>query len=106
MEDEKRFQINMPANVKVRVEVISGIGIQEMIITAIAGVIAVFIALIYNAIFNNYLVAVGIWGFITGVTFLSIMKDKYNTCIAELVSNMIKFYQNQRIYEYVVREEK
>ena len=44
MEDEERFQINMPANVKVRVEVISGIGIQEMIITAIAGVIAITIS--------------------------------------------------------------
>lgn len=106
MEDEEKFQINMPANVKVRVEIINGIGIQEMITTAVAGIIAVFIALIYNAIFDNYLVAVGIWGAITGITFISVMKDKYNTCIAELVRNMIKFYQGQRIFEYVVKEER
>lgn len=105
MEDEERFQINMPANVKVRVEIINGIGIKEMISTAIAGVMAVFVALIYNTIFDNYLVALGIWGLITGVTFISVMKDKYNTCIAELIGNMIKFYQGQRIFEYVVREE-
>ena len=61
MEDESRFQINMPANVKVRVEIINGIGIKEMITTAIAGIIAVFIALIFNTLFNNYLVALGIW---------------------------------------------
>ena len=60
MEDESRFQINMPANVKVRVEIINGIGIKEMITTAIAGVIAVFIALIFNTLFNNYLVALGL----------------------------------------------
>lgn len=105
MEDESRFQINMPANVKTRVEIINGIGIHEMITTAIVGVVAIFIALIYNTIFNNYLVAIGIWGFITGVTFISVMKDKYNTCIAELIGNMIKFYQGQRIFNYVVKEE-
>lgn len=105
MEDESRFQINMPANVKVRVEIINGIGIKEMITTAIVGVIAVFIALIFNVIFNNYLVALGIWILITGATFISVMKDKYNTCIAELISNMIKFYQKQRIFNYVVKED-
>lgn len=106
MEDDERFQINMPANVKIRVEVINGIGIKEMIITGIVGIIAVFIALIYNVIFNNYLVALGIWGFITGITFISVMKDKYNTCIAELVNNMIKFYRGQRVFNYVIKEEK
>lgn len=105
MEEENRFQINMPANVKTRVEVINGIGIQEMIITAVVSVIAVFIALIYNAMFSNSLVAVGIWGFITVIAFISVMKDKYNTCIAELISNIIKFYQSQRIFEYKIREE-
>lgn len=105
MEDESRFQINMPANVKVRVEIINGIGIKEMITTTIVGVFSVFISLIYNLIFNNYLIALGIWILITGATFISVMKDKYNTCIAELVSNMIKFYQRQRIFNYVVKEE-
>lgn len=46
MENESKFQINIPANVKVRVEIISGIGIKEMIITAIAGIMAICIALI------------------------------------------------------------
>ena len=87
MEDESRFQINMPANVKVRVEIINGIGI------------------IFNTIFNNYLIALGIWIVITGATFISVMKDKYNTCIAELISNMFKFYQKQRVFHYVVKEE-
>lgn len=105
MENENRFQINMPANVKTRVEIINGIGIQEMIITGVVGTIAVLIALIYNAIFNNYIVALGIWGLVTGVTFISVMKDKYNTCIAELVGNIIKFCQGQKIFMYVVKEE-
>ena len=105
MEDESRFQINMPSNVKVRVEIINGIGIKEMITTAVVGIVAVFIALIFNALFNNYLVALGIWIVITGGTFLAVMKDKYNTCIAELISNMFKFYQKQRVFYYVVKEE-
>jgi len=106
MEEENRFQINMPANVKTRVEVINGIGIQEMIITGIVSAVAIFIALIYNTIFNNTLVAVGIWGFFTVIAFISVMKDKYNTCIAELIGNIIKFYQSQRIFEYTIKEEK
>ena len=104
MEDEK-YQVPIPANVKIRTELINGIGIKELITTAIAGVIAVFIALIFNALFNNYLIALGIWILITGATFISVMKDKYNTCIAELINNMIKFYQRQRIFNYVVKEE-
>lgn len=103
--EEERYQIYMPANVKTRTEIVNGVGIQEMSITAVVGIIAVLIALIYNTIFDNYLVAVGIWIVITGVTFISLMKDRYNTCIAELVSNMIKFYQNQRFFKYVVKEE-
>ena len=105
MEDESRFQINMPANVKVTLEIINRIRIKEMITTAIACIVAVFIALIFNTIFNNYLIALGIWIVITGATFISVMKDKYNTCIAELISNMFKFYQKQRVFHYVVKEE-
>ena len=59
----------------------------------------------FNTIFNNYLIALGIWIVITGATFISVMKDKYNTCIAELISNMFKFYQKQRVFHYVVKEE-
>ena len=43
--DDKRYQVNIPANVKIRTELINGIGIKELITTAIAGTISIFIDL-------------------------------------------------------------
>ena len=38
--DDERYQVSIPANVKIRTELINGIGIKELITTAIAGTIS------------------------------------------------------------------
>ena len=75
MEDEK-YQVQIPANVKIRTELINGIGIKELITTAIAG----------------------------GFTFIAVMKDKNNSCIASLIINIYKYLKGQKFYKYVVKE--
>lgn len=103
--EEEQYQIQMPSDVKTRMELINGIGIKELITTGIAGGISLLIAYLYYIIFEGYLVPVGIFGIVTGGTFVMVMKDKHNSSIAGMIGNIIKFYNNQKFYKYVVKEE-
>lgn len=104
MEDEQ-YQVQMPSDVKTRMELINGIGIKELITTGIAGGISLLIAYLYFLIFGGYMVAVGIFAVGTGGTFVMVMKDKHNTSIAGMIMNVIHFYNKQKFYKYVVKEE-
>jgi len=103
MEDEK-YQINIPANVKVRTELINGVGIKELITTAIAGVISIFIDIPIYAISQNYLICLIVFAIITGFTFIAVMKDKNNSCIADLIMSIYQYIKGQKYYEYVTKE--
>lgn len=99
MEDEQ-YLIQMPSDVKTRMELINGIGIKELITTAIAGGISLVVAYISFLIFKNYLIAVGIFAIATGGTFICVMKDKNNSSIAMMIRNVIRFYSNQKFFKY------
>lgn len=103
MEDEK-YQVQIPANVKVRTELINGIGIKELITTCIAGFISLFIDIPIYLITENYLICLILFGIITGFTFLAVMKDKNNGCIASLLIDMYKYFKGQKFYEYETKE--
>ena len=103
MEDEK-YQVQIPANVKTRTELINGIGIKELITTAITGGISIFIAIPIYLISQNYLICLIFVGILTGFTFIAVMKDKNNSCIAGLLRNIYKFLKGQKYYKYVVKE--
>ena len=103
MEDEK-YQVEIPANVKTRTELVNGIGIKELITTAIVAVISIFIAIPIYLITQNYLVCFIIVGIMTGLTFIAVMKDKNNGCIASLIVNIYKYLKGQKFYKYVVKE--
>ena len=105
MEDEM-YMISIPANVNLRLEIINGVGVKELIQTAIAGGVALVIAFIVNAIFKNYLVAVGLFFGITGATFVAVQKDKNNFSIAGMIFNIFNFYKNQRYFEYRLNEDR
>ncbi len=103
MEDEK-YQVQIPANVKIRTELINGIGIKELITTSIAGIISIFVAIPIYLITQNYLVCLILVGIITGFAFIAVMKDKNNSCIANLIINIYKYLKGQKFYEYVIKE--
>lgn len=103
MEKEK-YQVQIPANVKTRTELINGIGIKEIIITAIAGAISTLIMIPVYFIILNYLICIIIIGIVTSFTFIIVMKDKNNSCIADLIINIYKYLKGQRTYEYVIKE--
>lgn len=103
--EEEQYQVQMPSDVKTRMELINGIGIKELIITGIIGGISLLIAYLYFLIFGGYMIAVGIFAVGTGGTFVMVMKDKHNTSIAGMIMNVINFYNRQKFYKYIVKEE-
>lgn len=103
--EEEQYQVQMPSDVKTRMELINGIGIKELITTGIAGGISLLIAYLYFLIFDGYMIAVGIFAVGTGGTFVMVMKDKHNTSIAGMIMNVINFYNRQKFYKYVVKED-
>lgn len=104
--DDERYQVSIPANVKIRTELINGIGIKELITTAIAGTISVCIDLFIYAITKNYLICIILFGVVTGFTFITVMKDKNNSCIADMIKNMYHFFKGQKYFEFDIEEKK
>ena len=102
--EEEKYQVQIPANVKTRTELINGIGIKELITTAIAGGISIFTAIPIYLISQNYLVCLILVGIITGFTFIAVMKDKNNSCITGLLMNIYKYLKGQKYFKYVVKE--
>ena len=80
--EEEFYLIQIPGNIKLRMEVINGVGIKELIQTGIAGIISAVIAVILYGVFNNYLLSIGIFLAVTAITFAVVMKDKNNSSIA------------------------
>ena len=68
--NEEKYQVQIPANVKVRTELINGIGIKELVITGIVGMICLIIDVPIYLISQNYLVCLIFFGIITGFTFV------------------------------------
>lgn len=101
--EEEQYQVQIPSNVKTRMELINGIGIKELITTGIVGGISLLIAYLYFVIFGGYMISVGIFAIGTGGTFVMVMKDKHNTSIAGMTRNVIKFYNRQKFYKYIVK---
>lgn len=97
---DEQYQIPIPADVRTRMELINGIGFKELLHTGIAGIIGILLGYIVNMIIHNYLIAVGVFAVITGLTFIAVMKDKHNTSIAMLITNIINFYNGQKYYKY------
>lgn len=104
--DFDEYKIQIPANVKTRMEIVNGIGIPELIYTTVVGIIFAIIAIIFFKVSNKYMISLGIFGFPTIITFLGVMKDKNNSSISDLIKHMIKFFTNQRFFKYEVKEEK
>lgn len=99
--DEEKYMIDIPGNIKVRMELIDGIGIKELAQTIVVGIISAIIGIIINTIFKNYLVAIGFFLGVTALTFVALIKDsKTNTSGADYIIDMIKFIKNQKFFKY------
>ncbi|MBR0491889.1 MAG: hypothetical protein IJJ82_07620 [Clostridia bacterium] len=102
--NEENYKFSIPNNVKIRMEVINGVGIRELIETIVAGIISAVIAVIINAITNNYIISIGFFLLVTGATFVLVMRDKNNNSIAGIIFNIFKFFKGQRYFEFIANE--
>ena len=78
LEENNIYTIQIPAPVKTRMEIINGVGIKEIIQTAIAGGIGLLIAYMVYLIKRIFILSFGIFAGILVFTFLITMKDNYN----------------------------
>ncbi len=101
---DKEYKLYIPTNLKMRWELINGIGVKELIYCSIALAVSICIGLIYNSIFKNFFGLMIIVFIITGFTFIISMKDKNNQSVANVIKNIYKFYKKQRFYKYTVKE--
>ncbi len=105
--NEEKYMINIPGNIKLRMELIDGIGLKELGQTIIVGIISAIIGVLINIIFKNYLVAIGFFLGVTAITFVLLIKDsKTNTSTADYILDYIKFFKNQKFFKYIVNSER
>jgi len=95
----------IPKNVTTRFELVKGIGIKELIKVGIAAIIGAIIAVIINKTTGNFLLAMSFVVVLGGGTFIFNIKDQNNQSVINIVSNIIRFYNLQKFYKYVVKEE-
>ncbi len=105
LDQNNMYVIQIPANVKTRLEIINGVGIKELIQTIVSGLVGLIVAYIVYLIKSVFVLSFGIFAGIIVLAFLITMKDKYNQSIAIWIGNMIKFYRSQRFYKFVLRED-
>ncbi len=101
MEENMNYKVQIPGNVKTRMEIFDGIGIPEIIYTAIGAGIGLLLAMLIYKICNNYVVALLIFAICSGGTFASVIKDKNGGSIAQTIKNVIIFIKSQKVFKYV-----
>lgn len=103
-DEEENYTLIIPADVKTRMELINGVGVQEMIKAGIAFGISTVIALILNTFFNNFFIVITIVLLSTAGTIIFVMKDKNHQSLMDIINNMIKFSKMQKFYPYEVKQ--
>lgn len=101
MEDNNEmYKIQIPGAVKTRMEIFDGVGIPEIIYTAIGAGIGLLIGMLIYQIFKNYVISLIIFGICAGGTFASVIKDKNGCSIAQTIKNVIIFIKSQKVFKY------
>lgn len=101
MEENTNYKIQIPGAVKTRMEIFDGVGIPEIIYTAIGAGIGLVIAMLIYQISKNYIVALILFAICSGGTFTCVIKDKNNGSIAQTIKNIIIFIKSQKVFKYV-----
>lgn len=101
---EENYTLDFPPNVKTRFELYNGLGIREILITVVAGIIAFIISMLLKPIIKNTFICILIVFIVSAGTLLGNMKDKGNQCIFGTIKNMFKFAKGQKYFKYKRKE--
>lgn len=101
MKDKKEIMLYIPMGVKLEEELFNGFGKKELIRSCISMLISFFISFtifLFNR--NQSVLIVGLLTSVFGSIMLCI-KDSQNQSVLDYIINVINFYKEQQVYNYV-----
>ena len=101
MQDKKEVMLYIPMGVKLEQEIFNGFGKKELIRSIITMVISFFVSfIIYLFNTSQTILIVSILTSVFGSIMLCI-KDSQNQSVLDYIINVINFYKEQQVYNYV-----
>lgn len=94
------IKLEVPTNVKTRIEFFSGYGLRELKSTSIALLIAIPIGILINIVFRNLFISILAIFMIVSATVIFSIKDNHNQSVSIMIMHLIKFLKEQKIYQY------
>ena len=101
MQDKKEIMLYIPMGVKLEQEFFNGFGKKELvrsIITMSVCFVVSFIIYLFNM--TQSILIVGLLSSVFGSIMLCV-KDSQNQSVLDYIFNVVNFYKEQQIYEYV-----
>lgn len=99
MADKKR-QVKIPRQIRLKTEFFVGFGMEELIKTIIVGAIAGVISYIFYKITNQMIIATLIIIGAIIVSVVALIKGNNNFSMVDIIKNIIKFEISQKEYRY------
>lgn len=93
-------KLYIPVNVVEQQDFIAGFGKKELVITAIAGMIAIILVLITYGISNNMVISIGAGAALLALTITAIVRDRYDESFVDKIKFVFRFNKSQKQYEY------
>lgn len=103
MEDKKKM-IKIPRQIRLKTEFFIGFGMDELIKNIIVGAIAGIIAFIYYKITNQTIIATLIVIGAIVISVISLFKGNNNFSMVDTIKNIFKFKIMQKDYRYKIIE--
>lgn len=94
------IKLEVPTNVKTRIEFFNGFGLNELKSTMIALLISIPIGILVNIVFRNLFISILTIFIIVSATVIFTMKDNHNQSVSIMIMNLIKFLKEQKKYKY------
>ena len=101
MKDKKEIMLYIPMGVKLEQEFVNGFGKKELIRSIITMSICFVISfIIYLFNMRQSVLIVGLLSSVFGSIMLCV-KDSQNQSVLDYIFNVVNFYKEQQIYDYV-----
>lgn len=100
MGTREKVVLNIPVNLKTKIEFFDGYGVQELLQNVVIGLIGIIVALIFYLIKRNDFMAILIaFIFVAGGFFLTV-KDTLTLSLLDQIRIAYRFSKTQKHYKY------
>lgn len=101
MENNKKQQVKIPRQIRLKTEFFVGFGMEELIKTLIVGVISGIVAYLFYLFTGKTIVATLIVIGAIVVSVVSLIKGNNNFSMVDTIKNILKFETMQKEYRYI-----